>query len=215
MNEPVDRHVVVMDCNVYLDVASIVGAPYTRSVFDQKVAQLAEVPVPHPSNKAFDSLRAVAVCRGGSFAGSSVLEVWSSKHIHDVVEFKARQSQVPDATTGYRGLGWSADQARGLLEDLVDDLVNKTGGQILDAFADGTPPLDYEDGKVFGTCRKIAGDDPLANVYCITRDRGFLEASNSGQLAPHTKVLHPSQFVGLVRRARMCLAIGIMRPPNK
>lgn len=108
MATPPDRHVVVFDCNIYLDIAHIVGAPFTWEAFDREAARLACEPVPHPTDRAYDSLRAVAVTQSGRFAGRGTLEVWSSEHIHKVVEDKARQSVTPDPTTGYRGLGWAS-----------------------------------------------------------------------------------------------------------
>ena len=72
---------------------------------------------------------------------------------------------------------------------------------------DGNPPLDHEDGMVFGVCRHLAGDDPLCRVYCVTRDRGFLDAAKQRRLSDHTTVLPPATFVALVRRARMAYAM--------
>jgi hypothetical protein len=60
---------------------------------------------------------------------------------------------------------------------------------------------------VYGACRQLAGEDPLSKVYCVTRDRSFLTAGASGALPPHTRVLSPAMFVGLVRAARHSLSI--------
>ena len=77
------RHVVVFDCNIYLDAARIIGAPFSWEAFDRAVARLARLPVPHPTDKAFDSLRAMAACTSGRFAGEEVLEVWNQQpHRH-------------------------------------------------------------------------------------------------------------------------------------
>lgn len=65
---------------------------------------------------------------------------------------------------------------------------------------------------VYGACKYLAEEDPLARVYCVTRDGGFLKAAKAGQLSGHTKVLHPSKFVGLVRAARARLGAKRMRP---
>jgi hypothetical protein len=197
------RHVVVFDCNVYLDVASLLGAPYTEGDFLKAVAQLAGVPVPHPSVKALDSLRALAVCSSGIFVGQEPLEVCSSDHITRVVAYKAAESEVPRPGSDLKGLGWSASDATGLVQDLVLPLVNKTGGSVIPVLIpDGTPPLDHEDGLVFGTCRQLAGLDPLCRVYCVTNDRGFLRAYDEGRLDSHTIVLTPARFLALVRAAR-------------
>jgi hypothetical protein len=55
---------------------------------------------------------------------------------------------------------------------------------------------------VFGVCRHLAADDPLARVYCVTRDRGFLEAYTSGALGSHSFVIPPAKFIALIRAAR-------------
>lgn len=197
------RHVVVFDCNIYLDVAHLLGAPFTWDKFHAAAARLARQPLPHPGNRAFDSLRATALCTSGTFAGDETLEVWSSAHIDKIVRGKAAQSTRPDPFTGYRGLGWPAADAEGLLSDLVRGLIDDSGGGTVNTrYPDGNPPLDHEDGMVYGACRHLAGDDPLARVYCVTRDRGFLAAYEQKELTGHSAVLSPVRFVELVRAAR-------------
>ncbi len=36
-----------------------------------------------------------------------------------------------------------------------------------------TPPLDHEDGRVYGACLTVAGEHPLDAVTLITLDRDF------------------------------------------
>lgn len=103
---------MVFDCNVYLDVASLIGSPFTWDKFDAAAARLARVPVPHPRDATFDSLRALAACTSGRFAGDEALEVWTSSHIDRIVRGKAAQSSTANPDTGYRGLGWDAQAAR-------------------------------------------------------------------------------------------------------
>jgi hypothetical protein len=200
---PPQRHVVVFDCNVYLDVASLLGPPYSEDDFSGTVARLVGVPVPHPSAHAFDSMRAIAACASGILVGEEPLEVWSSNHINDVVAYKAAESTVPRPGSDLKGLGWSAADAAALVQDLVLPLVAKTQGSVIPVLIpDGTPPLDHEDGLVYGTCRQLASNDPLCRVYCVTNDRGFLRAYADGRLDAHTIVLTPAKFVALVRAAR-------------
>lgn len=202
------RHIVVFDCNVYLDVAALTGEPYSQADFNRLAAENAKVPVPHPTNRAIDSLRALAVCTTGVFAGVDLLEVWTCDHINGVVVYKAEQSAEPDPTTGHKGLGWQRESAEALVRDLIERLVcASNGGSAGDPFPDGNPPLDHEDGKVYGACRHLAGDDPLSRVFCVTRDGGFLAAYRDGRLQAHTVVLTPAQFVTLVRRARVRAAM--------
>jgi hypothetical protein len=203
IGDDLQRHVVVFDCNIYLDAAHLLGAPFTWKKFDALTSELAKEPVPHPSGGAYDAVRALAACTSGVFAGDEILEVWSSAHIDKIVEGKAAQSTDPHPVTGYCGLGWSREDARALVGDLVHGLVDRSYGDVVDGqFPDGNPPLDHEDGMVYGTCRVLAGEDPLARVYCVTRDRGFLGAARRKELSGHTTVLAPATFVQLVRRAR-------------
>lgn len=198
-----ERHVVVFDCNIYLDVAALVGAPFTWDKFYAAVAPLATVPVPHPSDAAYDSLRAVAACTSGRFAGDEVLEVWTNSHIDTIVRGKAQQPTDPSPRTGFRGLGWSREDAQTLVDDLIGGLLERSAGGTLGlGVPDGNPPLDHEDGMVYGACRSLAGDDPLCKAYCITRDREFLQASSEKLLRDHSRVLPPAKFVALVRAAR-------------
>ena len=209
--DEIQRHLVVFDCNIYLDTASVLGEPFKWTDFDAAAARLARIPVPHPQNGAHDSLRALAACTSGRFAGDEALEVWTSSHIDTIVRGKASQPASGDPTTAPRGLGWSKEAAQGLLDDLVYGLVEMSGGgSVGDLFPDGNPPLDHEDGMVFGACRHLAREDPLAHVYCVTRDRGFVEAYAAGKLSRHSHVLTPAKFVALTRAARLHYSIRRM-----
>lgn len=206
------RHVVVFDVNIYLDVAALLGSPFTWGKFDEAVASLARVPVPHPINAAYDSLRAIAISTSGRFKGAETLEVYTNSHIDKMVRGKTQQPTKLDATTGYRGLGWGREDANGLVTDLIDGLLERSvGGTLGDTFPDGNPPLDHEDGMVYGACKVLAGNDPLSTMYCVTRDNGFIAASKDGKLANHTKVLHPTIFLQLVRAARARHAMPMSR----
>lgn len=212
VGEEIQRHLVVFDCNIYLDTASLLGSPFTWEAFDAAAARLARVPVPHPQNGAYDSLRALAACTSGRFAGDEALEVWTSSHIDTIVRGKASQSSSENPATGHRGLGWTDEAAQGLIDDLVYGLIDRSGGgSVGDLFPDGNPPLDHEDGMVFGACRYLAGDDPLAHVYCVTRDKGFIDAYTSGALSRHSHVMAPARFIALIRAARVQYSVRRMQ----
>jgi hypothetical protein len=197
---------VIFDCNVWLDVARVVGEPFSWDAFDREVARLARDPLPHPDSMK-DSLRAIAVCTSGRLAGSERIEVWTSDHIVDTVEYKAVQSLTPDAE-GFCGLGWNGEASSDLVEGLIGSLVDTTGGGWIGSVGtDGHPPLDHEDGRVLKACREVVNDDPLARVYCVTNDGGFLRAYAEGRLGNHTVVLSPARFVQLVRTARHTLSL--------
>lgn len=196
------RHVAVFDCNIYLDVAELLGPPFSWDSFDAATARIAREPVPHPDDRAYDSMRAIASCTSGNFAANEPLEVWTNAHIDKMVRGKAIHPVTP-AENGRAGLGWDPDEAQWLVDALVHGVVqDSSGGSLGESFPAGNPPLDHEDGMVYGACRQLAGEDPLAKVYCITRDRGFLKAARGGQLGDHAIVITPSSFVQLVRAAR-------------
>lgn len=89
------RHLVVFDCNVYLDIACLLGPPFSWANFDAAAARAARQTVPHPVNPAVDSLRAVAACASGTFTGDETLEVWTNAHIDKLVRGKAVQPHAP------------------------------------------------------------------------------------------------------------------------
>jgi hypothetical protein len=210
--EEPQRHIAVFDCNVYLDVACLLGPPFSWEKFDQTAARVARDALPHPTDRAIDSLRAIAVCTSGRFAGDETVEVWTSAHIDKIVRGKATQPTDPDPRTGYRGLGWHKDLAESLLTDLIQGVTQRSnGGTVGDRYPDGHPPLDHEDGMVYGACRYLASDDPLARIYCITNDKEFVSASRQRRLVGHSTVLTAAAFVKLVRTARQQYSIRQMR----
>ncbi|MFN6549492.1 hypothetical protein ACP6C7_04170 [Mycolicibacterium septicum] len=191
--------VVVFDVNVYIDVAGLIGPPFTWGAFDQLVAQVMALPVPYPKDERIDSLRAVAYCRQGKVIDGEPIEVWTSDHIDELLVHKAIQTAtavVPED----RGLGWSQRDALDLLERLVRDLVEDTGGDSLGELKGHTwrPPLDdYEDGYVYETAYR-AGDIEVMPRICITRDGDFHDAG----LPPRVDVKYPHEFVDYIRKAR-------------
>lgn len=200
---PSQRHVVVFDVNIYLDVASLLGPPFTWDKFDTAIARCTHSPIPAPKDAAFDSLRAVASCLSGRLAGDETLEVFTNSHIDKLVRGKAQQSRKQNPQTGYRGLGWSPEDASTLVDVLIKGVLQRSVGGTLGAtFPDGNPPLDHEDGMVYGACKHLAGEDPLCRVYCVTHDGDFIAAGKNGRLSDHSKVLSPRTFVQMVRAAR-------------
>lgn len=207
------RHAVVFDCNVYLDVARLLGPPFSWDAFAAAAAHVAKEPVPHRVDRSQDSLRAIAMCMSGWFAGDEPVEVWTNTHIDKIVRGKAVEPTAPDPLTGYRGLGWARHDAQSLVMNLIHGVAERSnGGTLGDHHPDGNPPLDHEDGMVYGACRFLTAADPLARVYCVTNDNGFLKAYKEKSLADHSTVLTPSQFVVLVRRARTQYSIRQIKP---
>ena len=103
------------------------------------------------------------------------------------------------------------DEADSLVECLIGGILKSSrGGSAGDPFPDSNPPLDHEDGKVYGICRWLAGEDPLAEVYCVTNDGGFLQAAKQRRLSGHTRVMPPATFVRLIRLGRAQAAYQTM-----
>ncbi|GAA2563144.1 hypothetical protein GCM10010435_39090 [Winogradskya consettensis] len=210
----ITRNVVVFDCNIYLDAARLFDEPFAWSKVQAVLADLAHGKSPHPRDRALDSLQAMNYARFGEF-GAGVLEVWTSRHIDETVRNMAERAAIPERPGDYSGLGWSRQAAQGIVDDLIHELVIESGGGIVEGYRpDGNPPLDHEDGMVYGACRVLAGDDPLAKVYCVTRDRGFLAAYENGGLGGHSRVMPPGKFVDLGRKEYRMNALDRIPKPR-
>lgn len=194
-------HAVVFDVNVYLDVAQLLGTPFTWEKFNTAAARFRQTPLTplRGSDRQVDSLRALAVTLSGQFAGRVPLEVWTSVHIDKLVVLKASQPQDGERPED-SGLGWSLDNAAALLDDLVWGIVfDKSGGGICKntEIPYGSPPLSHEDGIVYRTAEQC-GDEQTVR-YCITNDRMFRTASLPGTI----NVLYPHEWIALVRKSRL------------
>lgn len=206
-----DCHAVVFDVNVYLDVAELVGPPFTWQAFNALAISHKDSPLPN-SDQRVDSLRAIAVSMSGKFVGPQPLEIWTSDHIDVLVELKAGQPRAADTAEG-RGLGWSVADARGLLAGFVDDLVyDMTNGGTVGEItrADGTPPLSHEDGCVYTTARCAAPDEEeYYHRYLVTCDRHIRESAP--ELASDVEIYHPHEWVELLRNVRKTVGLRAMR----
>ena len=201
-----DLHTVVFDVNVLLDVAQLVGPPFTWTKFTDAATRHSSLPVPWHADRRVDSLKAVALTTSGRFAGPELLEVWTSAHIDELLVSKAMQPVDGDKPET-RGLGWSRDDAEGLLSDFLDELVYEatSGGEVQFDGVYGHPPLDHEDACVFTTALQAAADAaPPSIKYCVTRDRAFRQASH---LDLKVLILYPDEFVRMVRESRRALAM--------
>lgn len=119
----------MLDVNVYLEVAELLGPPFTWAAFDAAAARATSEPFPCTSNPRIDSLRVVSMCTSGRFAGDDSVEVWTSAHIDKLVRSKASQPVVPTPGSNKRGLGWSEADAQSLVVDLVEGLTRRSAGR--------------------------------------------------------------------------------------
>jgi hypothetical protein len=191
--------VVVFDVNIYVDVARLIVQPFTWQKFDLLASQTMNLPVPHRDSALYDSLRAIAMSRSGAVGTGEDLEVWTSEHIDNLVI-----SKIHAETVGPDGVAWSEQNAVALHDELVNTLVfdmtrGGSVGRILAAL--NNPPLDHEDGCVMRTAvdAGVAVESPR---YCVTRDRDFRAAYLDDQLEPSVKVLFPSEWIEILRKAR-------------
>lgn len=188
--------VVVLDVNIYLDVAREVGEPFTWEKFEAALLD-------EPS----DSLLAVAALRLGVTPDGARMEVWTSDHIDFLVALKASLPTDADEERN-RGLGWSVAGAQSLVDLLVGDLVYMTrGGSVGEVrISYGTPPLDHEDGCVYATVRDCGHEDVFYDRLCVTRDGHFLRAKLPGLI----DVIHPREWMIQHKAASRAIAFKKM-----
>ena len=202
---PDERVLVVFDVNIYLDVARLLGDPFTWDAFDAALAVHATESSPHPTDARIDSLRAIASLRSGQSPSGVRREVWTSDHINLTAAYKLSQSaQAPDIRD--RGLGWSAKSAQAFVDELIWGIVDQTDGEsvgeIIGSY--GSPPLDHEDGRVLATARDAGFIEvDYYDRYVITRDRGF---STTDNLPGDASVQHPADWIDLDRGEQRAVA---------
>jgi hypothetical protein len=202
-------HCVVYDVNVYLDVAELLGPPFTWDKFHDTAAQHRDTPVPH-SDSRVDSLRALALATTGRFAGPEMLQVWTSTHIDGLVAIKAEQSTAGE-TAETRGLGWDHDAAEDLVDHLVWTLVyDRSSGGACDEISIpyGCPPLSHEDGLVYRTAERCGQENSIR--YLVTNDRAFRNAELPGDIT----LFYPREWVNFVRASRFAASAPRKRPPT-
>ncbi|WP_350280484.1 hypothetical protein [Kribbella sp. HUAS MG21] len=208
-----DSHVVVFDVNVFLDVASLLGPRFEATALSSASAVHIGSACPHPTDSRIDSLRALTVCTSGRFVGPQPLQVWTSSHIDHLIVHKLTQP-IDGPTPELAGFGWTEAEADEFLDRLVYGLVfdMSKGGTVGDVpIPSGSPPLSHEDGCVFRTAAE-AGDPTESRLlkYCVTNDRQFRKAEPN--LSSEVLILYPSEWVQLVRKARIVAAMGKMKP---
>jgi hypothetical protein len=199
---------VVLDVNVYLDVARYLGAPFTWERMVETARVHRGAPIPNPADPAIDSIRAIVACMSGAHPDGRPLSVWTSAHITGLIGRKA-----VDPTSGIDdpGLGWAFNDAQSLIDDLMWRLIDLTGGDTVGEVrvAYGHPPLDHEDGLVFATARAAGQEDAYIDVVCLTRDNSF----RSRQLPGTTTVMSPAQWLTQVKSSQRIAAMKRMTAP--
>lgn len=120
----------------------------------------------------------------------------TSRHILDTVIHKA--AQPPWGTYHeQRGLGLSRNTAHAIAA-LVEGLSKDSFGRVIEPneqIAEKTPPLDHEDGMVYGLCRLLSGMDSRFHVWCVTFDHDFIDHAKTFERAHCIRVVPPGEFV--------------------
>ncbi|WP_146078993.1 hypothetical protein [Rathayibacter sp. AY1E6] len=199
----------MFDVNIYLDMARLLGPPFTWSKFSEAAARQSGSQVPSTDYRV-DSLRAIATTISGRFLGEERLEVWTSHHIDDLAFDKLVQPENGEVDEE-RGLGWSDEHAQSFTDSFIDELAfdMTSGGTIGDVeISYGSPPLSHEDGCVYRTAEASGAANTFYRRFCITRDRDFRTATIPGDIV----VLYPWEWLEYVRSARSRLATTAMRP---
>lgn len=200
----------MFDVNIYLDVARLCGAPFNRSRYNDMLISQKGIPAPHRDPRV-DSARCLEIARSGMFARPQSLQAWTSAHIAATLRFKAQQEDDPSLKDEDRGLGWSPEDAQGLVDDLMWPVILGSGGDTVgDLRAEHSPPLDHEDGLVMAAAKACHDADIVVDRILVTRDRRFAELCRS---LAYPKVMHPSRFVAMTHAARGRVALRGMRPP--
>ncbi|MBT1166521.1 hypothetical protein [Bifidobacterium simiarum] len=154
---------------------------------DAQPAQLRSTKVPDGVSKSeIETFRCVLEGRFGPYD----LVLGGSRHIRETVVHELGRLN-----------GWDDESAESFMERFFDDLVDV----MITGFVgeEHVPPLDHEDGVVFGTCHEISNRPGIVRTILVTRDRQFVEEFR-GKVS-HTVVLHPVAFMKLCNAARNSL----------
>lgn len=220
-----ERHIVVADCNIFLNVVNHLRRPMSRDLEEEIGALRREIVVERQKassdqNRLFvESAQLLVMAARRSAPDGLSVELHCSDHIQDVTHRK-----ITHPTTALqpedRGLGLSQVIADSITDEFIPALVATTAGALWRAgthTSDKNPPLDHEDGMVYGLCRHLSGLDAFSTVWCITFDRGFREQAANFERAKFIIVVEPREFIRHVNngaRRRMLRATVRESPGN-
>ncbi len=162
-------HHVLFDCNVFIMLFNHFG-PNLHWPDVVGLAAEPEVKGSLPSNIR-DIITCMSFVKSGRRPDGSRVRVWGSGHVQDTVVYKMRHS----------GDNVWAERDRGASQLIMDSFYDFFGQELFAGVvgtsehgAERNPPLDHEDGMVYGACRTIAGQNPVDVVWLITFDRSFI-----------------------------------------
>lgn len=145
--------------------------------------------------------RAVLLAGKGGTPFHEPIYIYSSDHIIGTIERKARQPRRANRPED-QGLGLGEAVVAEILDDFLIFLTNETGGRVVtfsEQTADKTPPLDFEDGMVFGLCNRLRGEDARNFIWCLTFDKRFIEDAKTFGDSSNIRVCPPEHFVSFIK----------------
>ena len=152
------------------------------------------------SKRFKEAARAVLLAGKGSTPFLEPIYIYSSDHIIGTIERKARQSRHANRSED-QGLGLGKAVVTEILDNFLIFLTRETGGRVVafsEQTADKTPPLDFEDGMVFGLCNRLRGEDARNLVWCLTFDKRFVEDAKTFGDSSNIRVCPPKHFVSFI-----------------
>ena len=188
--------IAVFDINVYLNVARLVGEPYSKIMLHTRLIK----PTHDPSERLkliIESAKLVAVTTSGVFAGNQSLQIWTSDWI---VKGTINVAKRPVSD---KGLGWGLANAQALEADLIfGTAVGPSNGLQLptnkSAKFDG---LSSDDAQVLSTALEALSQNPSSQVICVTNDTAFRNTTWNGGVLMMTS----GEFLTLITASRKAL----------
>jgi predicted nucleic acid-binding protein len=188
---------VVLDVNVWLDVAEMIGpgaTPEHRRLVEDR---LADPGIREKYGRLGDSFDVWRIAASGRFAGHLPLRTIVSTSLLEVLDRKLRQpSRALDSRD--QGFDWQSEDVEDFLADAVLSVAEPLSADVDARMAPVlNPPLDHEDGMILATA--LAGEAR----YLVTRDGQFrAEVSRSDYSPTRLEVMSPREFKRRVLRWR-------------
>lgn len=200
-------HVVVLDCNIYLRTAELLQGNYGLDALRLKIRDEGG-----SASRSHEAASTLLTCYTGKFGPQERIAVFTSDHIVNTTRYIAELSENAGPSSG---LGLTTRASACFVDALITKVQVDSGGICYSSSSHSVsdnPPLDYEDGRVYGLCTKLAGLYPLSKVWCVTLDKDFIAESAGLSRAGEVHVVTPSQFMAAVRAKAFSALPPRLRP---
>lgn len=201
------NHVVVLDCNIYLRTAELLQGNYELDALRRKIRDEGG-----SASRSHEAGSTLLTCSTGKFGPQERIAVFTSDHIVNTTRYIA---ELPENAGPRSGLGLTPPASAYLVDALITKVQVDSGGSCYSSSSHSVsdnPPLDYEDGRVYGLCAKLAGSYPLSEIWCVTLDKDFVAESAGLSRAGEVHVVTPSQFMAAVRARAFSALPPRLRP---